>query len=51
VTDRNGESSGAIAAVVSRSSTHQTLKLKGTDARVLEAERTGLPLTGEYPEP
>lgn len=42
------EANGAIAVVFTRPSTHQTLKLKGTDARVQEVEPGDLPLVEAY---
>lgn len=42
------EANGAIAVVFTLPSTHQTLKLKGTDAIVLDIEPTDLPLVDDY---
>lgn len=42
------EANGAIAVVFTLPSTHQTLKLKGGDAMVLDIEPTDLPLVEAY---
>lgn len=42
------EDNGAIAAVFTLPSTHQTLKLKGTDARLLEIDPADLGLIQDY---
>lgn len=42
------EANGAIAAVFTLPSTHQTLKLKATDARILEVDPAELWLIADY---